>query len=43
MKRYGLYPEMKDESGWCITGLESSESIEWLFLGKLSELWTDKF
>lgn len=37
MKRYGLYPEMRAEGNWCISGSESLNPKEWLFLGRLAE------
>ena len=37
MKRYGLYPEMSAQGDWCISGSESGDPKEWIFLGKLAE------
>jgi len=37
MRRYGLYPEMREQGDWIICGSESGEPKEWFLLGRLSE------
>lgn len=37
MKRYGLYPEMRTQGDWCLSGSEGGRPGEWIFLGRLAE------